>query len=192
MNRERQDIDRCEPFRSRLGAWLDRELPAGEQREMDSHLSACPGCRKVAEEYRTMAGWVRRSRGLESVVPPVEVFWQRLWSSLPERKKGWGFLRQTLQQWARQPRYQLALAGAIVLVILATVFLSDRRAAVEVPSGDATVAVDYEPMVESIETGVPGASVMVYHSEKENLTVVWLFTENTSGGSLPTPSERHI
>ena len=191
MNREKKDIDRCEPFRSRLGRWLDRELPAGEQGEMDSHLSACPSCRKVAEEYRTMAGWVRQSRGLESVAPPVEVFWQRLRASLPERRKGWRSFWQTLQQWARQPRYQLALAGAMVLVVLATVFLSDR-APLETPSGDATVAVDSGSMVESIETGVPGASVMVYHSDEENLTVVWLFTENTSGGSLPTPSERHI
>ena len=188
MNRESMDIRACEPFRSRLGQWLDDELPDDGCREIEAHLGSCAGCRKVVEDYRTMAGWVRQSRGLESVAPPADVFWQRLRKQLPERRSRWASLWPTFRQAGMRPRYALALAGMIVVMIVAVVFSGDR--AVERPApGDALIAAEPGCVIESVETGVPDASLMVYRSEAQHLTVVWLFADNGSSSSTLTSTK---
>lgn len=176
----------CEAVHVRLGAWLDGELPAGEYDEVQSHLDRCARCQQVVEEYRRLGGWVRQSRTLEQLQPSAGVFWNRLRGRMPERRAGW------LSAWrlGLRPRYQLALVAVVMLAVVALVFFSPGSPVPVVPS-EATVASQPGCVVESVETGVPGASLMVYRSEEENLTVVWLFAQNTPASStLAAPKER--
>ena len=190
MDKGKGKTNSCEQIRAWLGPWLDGELPAAQCTEVKSHLEHCAKCRKVAQDNHATAAWVRQSRRLERVEPSVDVFWSRLRARLPERRTGWDSLWQPLRQLWMQPRYQLALAGGVALVVLVTLFLGGRTP-VETPSVEGTVAAEPGCLVESVETGVPGGSLMVYHSESENLTVVWLFTDNTGDISIMTsPDER--
>ena len=42
----------CRPFREDLTGYLDQELPAGRQEEIETHLASCDACRKEAESLR--------------------------------------------------------------------------------------------------------------------------------------------
>ena len=39
---------KCNDILKRLDAWVDRELPLGEAREVESHLEQCPACTREA------------------------------------------------------------------------------------------------------------------------------------------------
>lgn len=50
-----------------LSAYLDGELPAGREREVEEHLAACPGCRAELDGLRSVVDHLRR---LERAAPP--------------------------------------------------------------------------------------------------------------------------
>jgi len=191
MEREEMNSGKYEQADPRLGQWLDGELPEEQRTEVESLLDCHVQDRKVVEDYRALGTWLRRSHGLERVEPDAEVFWNRLRGRLPERRSGWTSAWQSLQQLWIRPRYQLAFAAVAVLVVVGLVFFNRSGIPVDIPPADLSVAAGPGCVVESVETGVPGASLMVYHSEREDLTVVWLFAENTGDGSMSTfPNER--
>jgi len=82
------------------------------------------------------------------------------------------------------------LAAVLVLAVVAVAYFNTGSPVGPVQP-EATIASQPGCVVESVETGVPGASLMVYRSEEENLTVVWLFAQNTPESStIAPPGER--
>jgi anti-sigma factor RsiW len=49
----------CEVADQFLDAYLDREVEAGEQFELEQHLSGCPDCRTLLEQQRQFIGFFR-------------------------------------------------------------------------------------------------------------------------------------
>ncbi len=60
----------CAFVRRRVSEWLDGELEAELAREVESHLSLCPGCRRLASELR---GVGRLLAGLPRIEPTESV-----------------------------------------------------------------------------------------------------------------------
>lgn len=54
---------KCSDIRSRLDAWVDRELSLDEAREVKAHLDRCPACRKEAMALTALA------RALDNLQP---------------------------------------------------------------------------------------------------------------------------
>lgn len=51
----------------RMSAYLDRELPVAEVRQLERHLDGCPRCREHLESLRRVVGQLQR---LERMAPP--------------------------------------------------------------------------------------------------------------------------
>jgi anti-sigma factor RsiW len=43
---------RCRDFLERLSRYLDNDLPAGDRRSIEQHLSDCPCCEEVLDSLR--------------------------------------------------------------------------------------------------------------------------------------------
>lgn len=50
----------CERMETRIGAWLDGELPPDQAREVAAHLARCPACEAELEGLRQLGGAIRR------------------------------------------------------------------------------------------------------------------------------------
>ena len=51
----------CSVVREMLGAYVDEELDANAQLQMQSHLAECPDCTQALERLRTRQQIIRRS-----------------------------------------------------------------------------------------------------------------------------------
>lgn len=91
---------------ARLDAFLDGDLPSGEQEEMERHLRACVPCAKEAAEMRRL---LERARALPDSLPPARDLWPEVAARLPHRG---GERRRSF--W--RPALAAAAALAVVLV----------------------------------------------------------------------------
>lgn len=72
----------CEQYLDLMSTALDGECSAGERRELDSHLAACPQC---AALFKTLSGQSSALRELDCQVP--DDLTGRIMANLPEQKK---------------------------------------------------------------------------------------------------------
>jgi anti-sigma factor RsiW len=101
----------CAELDDRLDAWVDRTLPEAEQRDVESHLAACPACR---EQERRLRQLLAHASALPRSVSPPRDLWPEI-SRRIERERAWS--------WPRVGSWQplLAVAAAVVIALLAVV-----------------------------------------------------------------------
>jgi anti-sigma factor RsiW len=103
----------CEMWKDKLDAYLDGELPAGEERALGEHLRGCAAC--AAESLRR----VQEKRALANAgkrFVPDAAFRERIQQSISGRKPAGG-------RWIWFP----ILAGAMALVIAGAILFSFNR-----------------------------------------------------------------
>lgn len=170
------DAEKCKAMESRLQTWLDGELPVAEQAEVGEHVTQCPTCRANVDKYRQMGDWVRQCRGMEKVGVSPEAFWNCIVGRLPRAtESAWW------KVWNRiplRPRYQFAFAAAMGLLIIGIWVMSLHTPLAPTPSLGQITMHNPSCIVEFVETGIPEATLVTYHSESADLTVIWLFAEN--------------
>ena len=122
---------KCKEVKPLLLRYLDNAVNPGERISIESHLSACPGCRGELDElaaterelrqaFRTMAaevspapcGWDRLQQHLDAAGQPEVTIWNAVKS---KAKGGSEMLREFV---ARQPAWKTAVAGVLLLALI--------------------------------------------------------------------------
>lgn len=120
----------CVQATENLGAWIDGELAAAEEREIRAHVAGCAACTAETDALRQVAGsaraWFRRSEGaLPDLAGSRDRFIRTTLAS--------GVLDAPAPWWRRPAALRLAAAAAVLVLAAAGVlFLSggeDLRAA---------------------------------------------------------------
>jgi anti-sigma factor RsiW len=166
--------DSCSSVSQLLEKYFDRQATDKERSRVERHLPACTTC---SETLRALEG-VR-----EAIKHPVdealkqEAFpwvWEKVEKGIQrEKKSSW---RETLRSWLdlspllRKKVWIPAAATAVILALAAPHLLFKKP-----PSYSE------QPVVEYVESGI--YNVMVYESEKEKVTVIWLFEEPQNGST---------
>jgi anti-sigma factor RsiW len=156
----------CVSISKLLEPYFDQELPGEEKRRVEEHLQKCQPCQ---ESLRLMQG----IRG--AIKPPVDEaiekedfqsMWQNIQREIRLRERpSW---RESIRGWFdisplfRKKVWIPALATVAILVFVMVPMLFKK-----IPSPSVLSVVEY---VDS-----PMYNVMVYESEKSNVTVIWLF-----------------
>ncbi len=156
----------CVSISKLLEPYFDQELPGEEKRRVEEHLQKCQPCQ---ESLRLMQG----IRG--AIKPPVDEaiekedfqsMWQNIQREIRLRERpSW---REAIRGWLdisplfRKKVWIPALATVAILVFVMVPILYKN-----IPSPSVLSVVEY---VDS-----PSYNVMVYESEKSNVTVIWLF-----------------
>jgi len=173
----------CYRFARCLTAYADGELPPGKRRAVERHLATCPRCAAELDSIRAS------DRILRKAAPPAVA---------PER---WTTFRRDLdmaldavdreaRRRARVPetravdpvrRRGLAVAVTCAALVFAVVAFGPRGMLPLGPWGGGDAC-----SVESIETYVEGMTPMFFTSEDPEMTVIWVFSDETDGpGARP-------
>lgn len=106
---------------SLLSAYLDGELAGAEERVVEDHLAACPGCRADLDGLRSV---VARLRDLQRATPPAALghaVARRV--ALEARPEGLvGRLEAALRRWVVEPGTLVLFGTVVALAAIATVF----------------------------------------------------------------------
>jgi anti-sigma factor RsiW len=164
----------CSSIVTLLERYFDQESSEHETARVEEHLQKCQPCQ---ESLRLMQG-IRRA-----IKPPVDEAiekenFQSMWQNiqreirLREKPSFW----ETLRAWLdisplfRKKVWIPALATVAILAFVIVPILFKN-----IPSPSAVSVVEY---VDS-----PSYNVMVYESEKSNVTVIWLFDDQEEESS---------
>jgi anti-sigma factor RsiW len=104
----------CARIESRILPYVDGRLKASEQREVETHLAACPACRVRVNEFRAVAGLLDELPQIE----PSGAFDARVRARVaaePARRSWWTWF-------APSPR----VAFAASMLLLATIWIGSR------------------------------------------------------------------
>lgn len=103
----------CSNFEEALSAFMDGELVDDERREIEAHLSGCPGCQSRFRAEQSVRSFVRQRRN-RLVEPASEDLRRRIIKTVKaeETQRRWDILSQ------RRTVGRLALAASLVLCIL--------------------------------------------------------------------------
>lgn len=106
---------------SLLSAYLDGELAVAEERAVEDHLAACPGCRADLDVLRSV---VARLHDLQRATPPAALghaVARRV--ALEARPAGlFGRLEAALRRWVVEPGTLVLFGTVVALAAIATVF----------------------------------------------------------------------
>jgi anti-sigma factor RsiW len=178
----------CWLTRRRLGAYQDGELSPGARARVEGHVAGCAGC---ADELRALE---RLHAAL--AVPPPEVpdaVWDAFWPQVRSRlaaepvarpAPGWGWIQEGVwgrRRWAVGSALAVAALGG--LAILAPWPRESERPLSPVPAvtsappaaGTPAEALPSQVLVQSVETGDPGSSVMIFSPADSDFDVLWVF-----------------
>ena len=159
---------KCLKAQEWLSREMDGELSPSRKNKLDSHLAACPACRDVRERWAALRGQFQVRE-----VPPgatAEAAWadvrrairtQRPDAGAPE-SRGWAGVGL---------RWAYAAAALVLLGVFGVVTL--RK-----PAGPELAAAPEGGRVEWVETGLPGASPMVYEDIESGLVIIWVVEAN--------------
>lgn len=157
----------CERVEELIPKVVDREALDWEIEAVEGHLASCASCASLREELVGIGAWVRRD-----VAAAVEAAdFSGVWAAV-ER----GMDRADAEARAERIRRlfsftglsRLVAAGAVAAAFAWALLLPDRS--VHEFSGDNRVEVS------SVEGGA-GNTVMIYESEDDNVTFIWVFDE---------------
>ena len=164
----------CSKIEILVSACLDGELSETQVRDVESHLAACPDCRRMLQEFR------RVEEAFTSLEPDAleQSRWDRmLWKVSPKSREGLtaGPRRIPMdirlggrRRWAAFVAGGLAVAGA-VLVAAVLFFAPDSTT----PSNPYVLAADNTAKVESLECASTqyDANVRLPRDEQDILVV---------------------
>lgn len=155
----------CYRTRKRIGAWLDEALDTEAARATATHVAACEGCAREAEELRRLCGFLRRT--LTPAQPDWTGFWQGVVRGIEDQKAARPApARRRWWQQAWRPRW--ALGSALAAALLVTLGFWQWT-----PTGLTPAQAGV--MVTSARTEDPRGTVMVYSTPEQDVAVVWVF-----------------
>ena len=123
----------CSVLRDMLGAYLDGELDANSQLQIQSHLAECADCTHVLERLRMRQSMMRRS-GLSYRAPAL--LDERIRESLRVQRQQSSGERRTHFEWRRWG----ALAAALLVVSALSIRLWQGRTVQETRIADAAIS----------------------------------------------------
>jgi anti-sigma factor RsiW len=169
--------DPCAATSELLEKYFDHEVSDEERSGIETHIEDCPACR---DRLKTMEGLRNLLKAPVDEVDQKEDF-SRVWLRIErgiqqEETPAWG---ESIRRWIDLPsilrkRVWVPAAAVIVAIFLALAPSVFKRS----PSSSDTSVVEY---VES-----QNYNVMVYESEKGNVTVIWLFEGPEKEGLSPS------
>lgn len=160
--------DSCSPISKLLERYFDHQATDEEKAMVERHLPVCPVCK---ERLKWLQGLRVALRTPVEEALREETFpwvWEKIERGIRLQKKP--FWRESHQSWLdlfpwlRKRIWIPAMAVAIILVLTTTPFLFKK-----------TSSHLEQSVVEYVNSEV--YNVMVYESEKEKVTVIWLFEE---------------
>lgn len=161
-----------------LTAYVDGELSARMRRRVEKHLGACESCSRELDSIVATSKLLRDARPPSVPEARWRVFRAELSRSLDRVD------RETARPGARSlgelvfgfdRRRVLAIAGVCAVAALAAIVLG--------PAGQVFMRTGVgggnECMVDSIESYASGYTPMFFTSEDPDMTVIWVFAEDT-------------
>lgn len=158
--------DSCSALSKLLGKYFDQEVTNQERSLVEAHLLDCQACRDelmAMEELRTFIKVPVEEAVKQEDFPWV---WQKIEKEIRSRERSslWQILRSYLNLRFLIQRRVLIPAMATIAVLL---FLTTQLVVKKTPS------LSYPSVVEYVESD--RYHIIVYESEKANMTVIWLF-----------------
>jgi anti-sigma factor RsiW len=160
--------DSCSSASKLLEKYFDQELTNEERSLVEAHLLGCPACQ---DELKLMEGLRDMIRTPVEEAVQKEGFpwmWQKIERGiqLEKRPNWWESIRSWLGMTPLHKRrvWIPAVAAIAILILIVTPLLFKKTSSYPGPF-----------VVEYVESQTN--NVMVYESEKANVTVIWLFEE---------------
>jgi hypothetical protein len=157
--------DSCSSVSKLLEKYFDQEVTDKERSFIESHLRDCLTCQGELKSMEKLRDLVKAP--IEEAVREEEFYW--VWQKikrgiqLRERSTGWESLRSWLDiSPLFRRRVWIPVAATMVILIVMVPLLFKKITSYPSPS-----------VVEYIESQTH--NVMIYESEKANVTVIWLF-----------------
>jgi anti-sigma factor RsiW len=155
----------CYRTRKKIGAWLDQALDAETARATATHVAACEGCAREAEELRRLRGLLRST--LTTAEPEWTGFWQGIVRGIEDQKAARPApAPRRWWQWDWRPGW--AVGSALAAALLVTLGVWQWT-----PTGPTPAQAGV--MVTSARTDDPRGTVMVYSTPEQDVAVVWVF-----------------
>jgi anti-sigma factor RsiW len=162
----------CRKVQEWISADLDGELDAGRKAKLTAHLTACVSCRELRVQ------WLAVGRQLRAEVVPQVQTPEAAWADV--RRAIRNAAPEAAEETSWQPIFRLRWASIAAAVVVAAGLLSIvvlRR-----PSAPEVAAAPQGSRVEWVETGLPGASPMVYEDEESGMVIIWVVEANNKEG----------
>jgi anti-sigma factor RsiW len=160
--------DSCSALSKLLEKYFDQEATDEERSSVDAHLVDCHACQEALRSMEKIRDLVKAP--VEEAVKK-EVFpwvWEKIERGirLQEKPTWWQSLRSWLHQtFLLRRRVWIPVAATVVLLLIVGQLLFKETPSLPGPS-----------VVEYVESQTN--NVIVYQSEKSNLTVIWLLEES--------------
>jgi anti-sigma factor RsiW len=156
----------CSSIAVLLERYFDGESSEQETIRVEEHLKECQGCQESVRWMQRIRGAVKEPVDKVAEKEDFQWMWQNIQREIRVREKPswWESVRAWLDisPLFRKKVWIPALATVAILVFVMVPFLLKKT-----PSPSVLSVVQY---IDS-----PSYNVMVYESEKLNLTVIWLF-----------------
>jgi len=165
---------RCLWIRRRIGPYLDQALAEDPTRAVARHLNGCADCRELAGRQQRLMSRVGELAG-----DPTEPKWNAFWPGVRARilseaplagRPPWR--SPLLWPLGSLPRVAVGSAMAGVVLFLGLVFWENHYPVAPPEPG---------VVVGTLETASPNASVMVFSTPEQEMTVIWVFGLDPSG-----------
>lgn len=152
---------KCKDAEKRLLRSFDGELAGAMKTELDSHLEACPGCRKKQSEY----GVLLKNLKIEDA-EPLPYFWERLEAKLREKERvePWSI-------WAKWSRRAIPVSLALIGLFVGALVIFSPAAEEELSQPAALLLQNANPLAEAKslfeETKLENKNMMIIFAADE-------------------------
>ena len=167
----------CASTSELLERYFDREVTDEERSTVETHLQDCQACRETLEAMEGLRHLVKTPVDEADRKEDFYWVWQKIEKRIQQKEKpAW---LESISRWFRagsilRRKVWVPAAAAIVALFLALAPSVFKKAT---SPSEASV-------VEYVES--QNYNVMVYESEKGNMTVIWLFEGPETEGSSPS------
>ncbi|MGD0916964.1 MAG: zf-HC2 domain-containing protein [Thermodesulfobacteriota bacterium] len=169
--------DICSSVSKLLEKYFDQEVTGEERSLVENHLHACPSCRQALKAMEGLRHLIKSP--MEDAAKEEDFYW--VWQRIeretrPRERLTW---KESILRWLdisailRRKVWVPAVVTMAILILIAVPFVFK-----EISFSSTASVVEY---VES-----QSFNVMIYESDKGNVTVIWLLEGPEQEGSLPT------
>lgn len=158
--------DSCSSVSKLLEKYFDQEVTGKEKSLVEEHLLGCSTCQDTMRWMAKLREMVKNPVEEAVTKENLEWVWQKVEKEIRLEKKStrWEWLRSWLDisPFFKRKVWIPASAAMVILILMTAPLLFKKSPSYPVPS-----------VVEFVES--PMFNVMVYESEKAEVTVIWLF-----------------
>lgn len=107
----------CHEIKKLIPVYLDHELSAADDRQVEAHLQNCPDCRREARAIEKSWDLLGEIKAVE----PDPNYRARFWQSVDAQMPWYDKIYRDVLAVFQQRRWVPALAGAVVVVLISTI-----------------------------------------------------------------------